>query len=208
MNINHKGSGIKDAYAYIRVSLEDENPANQEIAIAERASGHGFRIVEWFIDRGASGAIPPWKREAYRKLLERVRREPKPVLVYELSRIGRSFYETLRAIEELEELGAPLLPVSPRESFLQSLESQVRKLVVAVIAWAAERERELLRQRTREGMKRAKLEGKHIGRPRKPIDWKKYEELRRKGLSLKDIARVLGVGYSTLRRRLREKHKI
>ncbi len=54
---------------------------------------------------------------------------------------------------------------------------------------------------------RAKLEGKHVGRPRKPIDWRKYEELRRKGLSLRDIARVLGVGYSTLRRRIKEEYK-
>ncbi|MCE4599094.1 MAG: recombinase family protein [Desulfurococcales archaeon] len=163
--------------------------------------------MEWFIDKSISGAIPPWRREGYRRLLERVRVEPRPVLVYELSRIGRSFYETLKAIEELERLGAPILPVSPRESFLQSLDSQVRKLVVAVLAWAAERERELLRQRTREGMRRAKLEGKHVGRPRKLIDWRKYEELRSKGLSLKDIARVLEVGYSTLRRRLREEYK-
>ena len=61
-------------------------------------------------------------------------------------------------------------------------------------------------------MLRAKLEGKHVGRPRKPIDrkpidWRKYEELRRKGLSLRDIARVLGVGYSTLRRRIKEEYK-
>ncbi|ABM81001.1 hypothetical protein Hbut_1166 [Hyperthermus butylicus DSM 5456] len=104
-------------------------------------------------------------------------------------------------------MGAPVPPVSPRESFLQSLDPQVRKLVIAVLAWAAERERELLRQRTREGMRRAKLEGKRVGRPRKPIDWKKYEELRGKGLSLRDVARVLGVGYSTLRRRLREEYE-
>ena len=49
--------------------------------------------------------------------------------------------------------------------------------------------------------------GKHIGRPRKPVDWRKYEELGEKGLSLRDIARVLGVEYSTLRRRIREEYK-
>jgi len=200
-----KGSRVRSAYAYVRVSLGEENPRNQEVAILEWTRSQGFRILEWFVDHGVSGAVPPWERPGYKRLLEKVRVEPLPVLVYELSRIGRSFYETLRAVEELEALGAPVLPVSPRESFLQSLDGQVRKLVIAVLAWAAERERELLKQRTREGMRRAKLEGKHVGRPRKPIDWRKYEELRAKGLSLKDIARVLGVGYSTLRRRLKER---
>jgi DNA invertase Pin-like site-specific DNA recombinase len=207
MTHGRKGPGAGSAYAYIRVSLDNENPGNQEIAILEWAREHGFRVEEWFVDHGVSGAVSPRDRPGYRRLLERVRVKPLPVLVYELSRIGRSFYETLRAVEELEEMGAPVLPVSPRESFLQSLDPQVRKLVIAVLAWAAERERELLRQRTREGMRRARLEGKHVGRPKKPIDWKKYEDLRRKGLSLRDIARVLGVGYSTLRRRLREEYK-
>ena len=206
MSVGRKGSAVKDAYAYVRVSVSSENPRNQEIAILRWAHENGFRIIGWFIDHGVSGAVPPWKRPGYRRLVETVKENPSPVLVYELSRVGRSFYETLRALQELEELGAPVIPVSPKESFLQHLDLQIRKLVIAVLAWAAERERELLRQRTREGMLRAKQEGKHIGRPRKPIDWKKFRELRSKGLSLRDIARVLGVGYSTLRRRLREEH--
>jgi putative DNA-invertase from lambdoid prophage Rac len=206
MSVDRRGVVIRSAYAYVRVSLSSENPRNQEIAIPRWAAGNGFRIVQWFVDHGVSGAIPPWNRPGYMKLLNAVRGKPYPVLVYELSRIGRSFYETLRALQELGGLGAPVIPESPRESFLQHLDPQVRKLVIAVLAWAAERERELLRQRTREGMLRAKQEGKHIGRPKKPIDWRKYKELRSKGLSLRDIARVLGVGYSTLRRRIKEEY--
>jgi putative DNA-invertase from lambdoid prophage Rac len=193
-----------EAYAYVRVSLAEEHPENQRLAITEWARTHGYTVAEWFEDIGVSGATPPWKRPGFSKLLDRVRQQPRPVLVYELSRLGRSFYETLRALQELEEKGSPVIAVSPRESFLQSLDPQVRKLVIAVLAWAAERERELLRQRTIEGMRRAKLEGKHVGRPRKPIDWRKFEEYRQKGLSLRDIARLLGVSYTTLRRRLKE----
>lgn len=55
--------------------------------------------------------------------------------------------------------------MSPKERFLQNLDPQVRKLVVAVFTWAAERGRGLLRQRTIECMKRAKLKGKYVGRP-------------------------------------------
>jgi len=194
-------SKTREAYAYVRVSLEEEHPENQRLAIEHWAKLHSYRILEWYEDIGISGATAPWERPGFRQLLETVRRQPRPVLIYELSRIGRSFYETLRALEELEDLGAPVIAVSPRERFLQSLDPQVRKLVVAVLAWAAERERELLRQRTIEGMKRAKLEGKHIGRPRKNIDWDKVRRLREKGLSYRAIAKLLGVGYSTLLRR-------
>ncbi len=113
----------------------------------------------------------------------------------------------MKALQELESLGAPVIAVSPKESFLQNLDPQVRKLIIAIFTWAAERERELLRQRTREGMLRAKLQGKHVGRPRKEIDWRKFDEYRRKGLSLRDIARLLNISYSTLLRRLKERNK-
>ncbi len=105
-------------------------------------------------------------------------------------------------------MGAPVIPVSQRERFLQDLDDQVRKLVIAVLAWAAERERKLLRQRTREGMLRAKLEGKHVGRPRKRIDVERVRRLREKGLSYRAIARLLGVSYDTLLRRIREEKQV
>jgi len=198
---------LMEAYGYIRVSLKEEHPENQRIAIEKWASEHGYRVIEWFEDIGVSGAIPPWDRQGFKQLLERVKENPRPVLVYELSRLGRTFYETLRTLQELESLNAPVIAVSPKESFLQNLDPQVRKLIIAIFTWVAERERELLRQRTIEGMLRAKLQGKHIGRPRKEIDWKRFNEYRRKGLSLRDIARLLGISYSTLLRRLKEGRK-
>ncbi len=193
-----------EAYAYIRVSLREEHPENQRLAILRWADANGYKVVEWFEDVGVSGAVPPWERKGFKELIEHARKKPRPVLVYELSRLGRTFYETLRAIQELEELNSPVITVSDKEKFLQNLDPQVRKLVIAVLVWAAERERELLRQRTREGMLRAKMQGKHIGRPRKEIDWKKFREYRRKGLSLRDCARLLNISYSTLLRRLKE----
>jgi len=194
----------REAYAYIRVSLKEENPENQEVAIKVWAEVNGYSIIEWFRDIGVSGAVKPIDRPGFKALLERVREKPRPVLIYELSRLGRSFYETLEALRALEELGAPVIAVSPKEGFLQNLDPSVRKLILAIFSWVAERERELLIQRTKEGMLRAKLQGRHVGRPRKPIDLNKVRELREKGLSLADISRLMGVSYSTLRRRLKE----
>jgi len=195
---------LREAYAYVRVSLREENPENQRLAILAWARENGYAVVRVFEDVGVSGVARPEERPGFSALLEAVRREPRPVLVYELSRLGRSFYVTLEALRVLEGLGAPVIAVSAKESFLRSLDPQVRQLVIAILSWAAERERELLIQRTKEGMLRAKLEGKHVGRPRKEVDLRKVRALRARGVSYADIARILGVSYSTLRRRLRE----
>lgn len=87
---------------------------------------------------------------------------PKCVLVYEISRLGRTFWEILEAIKALEEY-SPIISTSPKESFLQTEDRSMRQLLLSILAWAAERERELLVQRTIEGVSRAKEEGKHSG---------------------------------------------
>lgn len=192
----------KEAYAYVRVSIADENPENQIMAIERWAKAHRYEIVKVF-QEVKSGGIPPWQRPVFQELLEHVKKDPRPILVYELSRLGRTFYETFRAIKELEDLGAPVIPVSEKEKFLQNLDPSIRELIIALFAWVAERERELLRERTKEGMARAKAQGKHVGRPPIPIDMKKVKEYREKGLSYRDIARLLGVNYYTLLRRVK-----
>jgi len=56
-------------------------------------------------------------------------------------------------------------------------------------------------------MTRAKAEGKHVGRPPKPIDWKRVDELRKKGVSYRDISKIIEVPYSTLLRRIKKRRK-
>lgn len=48
MTHGRKGLGTRSTYAYIRISLDNENPGNQEIAILEWAREHVFRVEEWF----------------------------------------------------------------------------------------------------------------------------------------------------------------
>ena len=73
------------------------------------------------------------------------------VLVYELSRVGRTFWDTLEAIKAIEQY-SPLISCSPRETFLQTTEPSIRKLMLGILTWVAERERELLVQRTKDGI--------------------------------------------------------
>jgi DNA invertase Pin-like site-specific DNA recombinase len=122
-------------------------------------------------------------------------------LVYELSRVGRTFWDTLDAIKAIEQY-APLVSCSPRESFLQTTEPSVRKLMIGILTWVAERERDMLVQRTKDGMERAKAVGKGIGRPQKVIDRNELLTLLAKNRSKTKIAKNLGVSRGTLYKEL------
>ena len=63
-----------------------------------------------------------------------------------------------------------LFRVQPRESFLQNTDPSIRRLMIGILTWVAEREREMLVQRTKDGMARARASGKSIGRPQKVLD--------------------------------------
>ena len=124
------------------------------------------------------------------------------VLVYELSRVGRTFWDTLDAIKAIEKY-SPLISCSPKESFLQTTDSSIRKLMIGILTWVAEREREILIQRTKDGLARAKLFGKEIGRPPKELDRNNLIYLLSQNLPKSKIANELGVSKATLYKEFR-----
>ncbi len=194
------------AVAYYRVSTSDQTIENQRLAIMEYARRHSYNVVKEYIDEAVSGSIPPLRREGFGGLIRDLENgvvKPDVILVYEVSRIGRTLRESLDAIWKVEKY-APIIPVSSKESWLQTLDRSIRDLVLTVLAWAAERERALLIERTKEGMKRARQMGKHIGRPKKGLRRKEVEKYLRKGIPKSTIAKILGVSRTTLYARLKE----
>lgn len=158
------------ALAYLRVSTDEQTVENQRINIRAFAQTHGMVIPEkgWYEDPATSGTVPPLKRPGFAAMVAMIRalqgspNAPKHVVVYEVSRLGRSFWEILETIRTLEEI-APIVSTSPKESFLQVPDKSMRQLLLSILAWAAEREREMLVQRTNEGMVKAKADGKQTG---------------------------------------------
>ncbi|HEX2106613.1 MAG TPA: recombinase family protein [Nitrososphaera sp.] len=195
---------MKYAFAYLRVSTEEQTVMNQKIAIDKWAQLNGYLILDYFEDPAISGKIPATQRRGFQDMIELVRvAGVDAVLVYELSRVGRTFWDTLDAIKAVERY-ASLISCSPRESFLQTTEASIRKLMIGILTWAAERERELLVQRTKDGMHRARAAGKEIGRPQKTVDKDKLITLLAENQSKTKIARNLGVSKATLYKKLRE----
>jgi len=186
---------------YVRVSEESENPENQKFAIYQFCARSGHQLVDVFEDIGVSGALPPRDRPAFSKLLKALD-QVDGVIVYGLDRIARSLVELVDVVRGIESKGKVVISV--REEWLQQLDPKIRSLIIAVLGWASEMEREFVRSRTKEALARLKAQGKQLGRPRKVNESiaRKAIEYVSKGYTLKDVAKILNVGYSTLARYL------
>jgi len=194
---------MKFAFAYLRVSTEDQTVLNQKLAMQKWAIDHDFQIIEYFEDSAISGKIPAVKRKGFVDMLDLIKNETvDAVLIYELSRVGRTFWDTLDAIKAIEAF-APLISCSPRESFLQMTEPSVRKLMIGILTWVAEREREMLVQRTKDGISRAKSIGKVVGRPKKELDKDNLIRMLALNEPRVQIAKDLGISKATLYKELR-----
>ena len=78
----------------------------------------------------------------------------------------------------------------------------MRRLIISVLGWAAEMEREFIRERTREAIARLKAQDKHVGRSPKWSEQtrRRIIDLVRRGLTLKEACQLVGIGYRTAQR--------
>jgi len=188
---------------YTRTSLKEENIENQKKAIRDK-----YGDIKIFEDPGVSGIIPAKQRKGFSELLRYIEENPdkiEGIVVFELSRIGRSFIETLNLVTELERKGIRVISVSPQESWTTMESSEIRQLITMIFTWTAEMERKNLIERTKQGIARARSEGKHIGRPKRKINWREFDKWRNKGLSISAISRVMDIPYPTLIVKVKER---
>jgi DNA invertase Pin-like site-specific DNA recombinase len=127
------------------------------------------------------------------------------VLVLKLDRFGRSLIHCVSGIQELAVLGIRFIAVS--QGMDTDDQNPASKLMMHILAAVAEFERELIRERVSAGMKHAKANGKHVGRPVREFDRQKAFDLRQLGKSFPAIARELGVGQATVIRAIRSLSK-
>jgi len=190
---------------YVRTSIKDEKIENQKKAIRDK-----YGDIKIFEDIGVSGIVPAKQRNGFSELLQYIEEhlnEVDGIVVFELSRIGRSFIETLNLVTELEKKGVRVISVSPQESWTTMESSEIRQLITMIFTWTAEMERKNLIERTKQGIARARSEGKHIGRPKRKINWREFDKWRKKGLSVSAISRVMDIPYPTLIVKAREREK-
>src|SRR5262245_24493246 len=149
-------------------------------------------VIDEYIDVGISGAKNR-RPELDRLMTDARRRRFDVVLVARFDRFARSTKHLVIALEEFNAIGVDF--VSLNESIDTS--TPMGKMIFTVIGAVAELERSLIRERVMMGLDRARRHGKKLGRPRTLIDYEKLSELRKAGLSLRQIAKQTGVSRTT-----------
>ncbi|RPJ50982.1 MAG: recombinase family protein [Methanobacteriota archaeon] len=186
-------------FGYVRVSREDQNADNQVQLILKE----GVKRSNIYIDH-LSGITVNKDRPGFAELLHGLKGKEATLYVFEISRIGRSFLDTLSTIQDLESRGIRIWSLSPAESWSRIEDRKLRDLMLSIFSWVADRERESLIERTKLGIARAKSEGKILGRPERKLPIAKIKEYREKGISIAAISRILDIPYSTLIRKWKD----
>ncbi len=192
-----KSGRVKPAAAYLRVSTTQQDWKLQRLAVARAAAARGDRIPKrlWFEEKKSGGTID---RPVLHKLRAAVRAgQVGHLYVFRIDRLTRSgIRDTLGLVEEFRRHGAELVSVA--DGF--DLSGPGAEIVLAVMAWAAQMERNAIGERIKAARVRVEAAGGRWGRPRSvdPTTLEKARVLQRKGKSLRAIAVSLKVPRSTL----------
>lgn len=186
--------------AYIRCSTNKQDEASQRQIIGAAALAGGYTVDEWVSDTASGGT--PWQERQLAHILDDARTGEK-IIISEVSRIARSTIGVLTFLEAAAKKG---VSVNAIKSGIKLDGSTSSKIVVAVLAIAAEIERDLLRERTRAALQARKAAGLPIGRQAGALGLSKkltgkeseIDKLVSAGVSQAAIGRIMGVSRQTI----------
>src|SRR5438445_8672237 len=183
---------MKRAALYCRVSTVDQHPETQLGELRQFAANR-FEIVGEYTDHGYSGVRA--RRPELDRMMEDARRHRFDVLlVWSCDRLARSTKHLLQTLDELSGFGIQFL--SQREA-INTVGTPGRAIIVIVSAMA-ELERCIIIERVRAGMRRARLEGRQIGRARLDVNREQVVHDRRSGMSLTHVAKKHGISRASV----------
>ncbi len=191
-------------YGYVRVSTREQNEDRQLAALTQYDIPEGNLYMDKLSGKD-------FKRPAYRKLMRRLK--PDDVLIVKsIDRLGRNYKEimeqwriiTKEKRADIRVIDTPLLDTTYCKDLLGTF---IADLVLAVMSYTAQMERENIRQRQAEGIAAAKARGVQFGRPQieLPEDFAQQYGLWRSGeITIPELAEYCGISRSTLYVRLKE----
>ncbi|WP_394653069.1 recombinase family protein [uncultured Sphingomonas sp.] len=182
-------------FAYCRVSTTDQTTDNQ----VREIEGAGFAIdPKRIVVETVSGSVAAAERKGFAKLLDRLE-SGDVLIVTKLDRLGRSAMDVRSTVDRLASEGVRVHCLALGGV---DLTSAAGKMTMGVIAAVAEFERDLLIERTQAGLKRAKAEGKRLGRPQTLSSDQQLGIInaRKDGVSLGTLAKQHGVSRAAIQR--------
>ena len=180
------------------MSTTDQSTESQLLDLRRYLRGRGWDIFREYVDEGISGTKD--SRPALNELMnDAKKRRFDVVLVWRFDRFARSTKHLILALEEFKNLGIDF--VSYQENIDTS--SPLGSAIFTIISAVAQLERDIIAERVKAGLRRAKNSGKQLGRPRASIDLEKLNRLHSEGRSHRQIAAELGLSHATVGRMLR-----
>lgn len=181
-------------FAYCRVSSVEQTVGNQVLAI--RNAGYDIpnsRVISEII----SGSVRALERTEFAMLVNHKLEAGDKLVVLKLDRLGRDNIDVQQTIQMLIDRRIGVISLDLPVTDLASSEG---KLMLQMFSAFAEFERNRIRERTREGLERAKTEGKKLGRPRADETTRRVLVCRERNFSQSEAARELGLGIATVKR--------
>lgn len=182
-------------YGYARVSTDDQTCENQRLTI----QGKYPDLKKWYQDEGVSGTVPAAQRPALAKVLELVEAGDTLVVVA-IDRLGRDTLDVLNTVETLKKKGVSV--VSLRENF--DMTTPIGGFMLTLLAGLASLEKATIKERQLAGIKRARAEGKNLGKV-KTIDDNQVAKWREaNNASIAQTAKHFGISLSSVKRACRD----
>jgi len=187
---------------YARVSTDGQSVENQLQELEAVARKEGWQIVQRYVDKGISGAKGRKDRPGFDGLCKSaMRREFDLIAAWSVDRLGRSLLDLVTFLKDIHAKGINLY------LHKQGLDTTTPtgEMMFQMMGVFAQFERTMIVERVKAGLKRAKAEGRKLGRPR--VDGKvtaKVLALRKEGKGMRKIASELGIGNATVQRILGE----
>ena len=189
-------------YGYIRVSAKDQNEARQLAAL----SGLNIPAGNIYLDKQSG---KNFDRPAYQRLLRRLR-SGDALYILSIDRLGRDYDEILeqwriitkKKSADIVVLDFPLLDTRARLEGQDLTGRFVADLVLQILAYVAQKERENIRQRQAEGIAAAKAKGIRFGRPPLPLPenfHESYQRWKSGEITCTAAANACGLPLSTFR---------
>ena len=195
-------------YGYLRVSTDEQDSNNQKLGVCKKAESLGLSVDDWIIDDGISGTKEPEKR-LLGKLMKKLQKGD-VIITSELSRLGRKLFMIMRILEFCMLHDVKVYTVKDGYELGDNIQSKVLAFAFGI---AAEIERDMISQRTKEALARKRLEGVILGRPKgrrtSPDKLKLSSKtvlinaLLNEGVSQRKIAKICKVDWNTLARFLK-----
>jgi len=183
---------MKRVAIYARVSTSEQSTESQLLDLRRYIKERGWQLYREYTDDGVSGTKD--SRPALNELMnDAKKRRFDAVLVWRFDRFARSTKHLILALEEFRNLGIDFV------SFQENIDtsSPLGSAIFTIISAVAQLERDIIAERVKAGLRRAKENGKRLGRPQVKVDLEQVKALRTKGYSTRAIAEELGLAKST-----------